>query len=52
MISVDKSFRPRPIEINKQIEIFIKDIEGETFTSARSVPTMTSGMEADEEQVI
>lgn len=46
------SFRPRALDINKQIPIIRKDIEQDGFSSiARSVPEFGTGMEEEEEKV-
>ena len=46
------SFRPRALDIHKQIPVIRKDIEPDGFSAiARSVPEFGTGMEAEEEQV-
>lgn len=51
-LSADKSFRPKPIDITKQIPVlFRKEIESDEFSSARTVPIFNTGMEANEEEV-
>lgn len=46
-------FRPRPIDVNKQMPIFRGDPpehEATGYTAVRGVPEMPTGMESEEEE--
>ena len=47
-------FRPRPIDVNKQMPIFRgeppEDSDAAGYTAVRGVPLMPTGMESDEEE--
>jgi len=44
------SFRPRPLDIFKPLEVLHDDIEDEDSRNFRSVPDMPTGMDAEEEK--
>ncbi len=45
------SFRPRPIDINKQMPIIREENVGEDIGVFRSVPKIATGMEPEDEEV-
>jgi hypothetical protein len=45
------SFRPRPIDINKEIPIITEEIDDFDMVVSRSVPTLHHGMEDHEAEV-
>ena len=51
MSIINTSFRPRPIDINRPLEIFRGNLPSEADGCVRGVPSLPTGMEPEEEEV-
>ena len=46
-----KHFRPLPIDVDKPLPIYHKDVGDDATRAARSMPSLGTGMEPEEEKV-